>query len=300
MLNTDTKSASETLTKTPLNSSKKRISIQGYAGAFHEIAARHCFQDQPLEIAPAHTFAQLVEDVEKGKKAHIGLMAIENTLAGSLMSNYSLLNDSKLKITGEVFLRIKQNLLVWPGQRIKDLKEVHSHPIAIAQCREFFAQYPQIHLVETVDTALSAKLVREQNLKDVGAIASTLAADLYELEVLAAGIETNKKNHTRFLVLERREEIMATENANKVSLCFSVNHEVGGLYRVLGVLAAYNANLTKIQSAPIIGKPWEYMFFLDFVSEGLLSSEQAIEAIRPLTHDLNVMGVYHKGEHFEY
>lgn len=300
MLNTDTNSASEALTETASGQKIKRVSIQGYAGAFHEIAARHCFQDETLEIIPAHTFSDLVEQVEKGEDSDIGLMAIENTLAGSLMSNYSLLNEAKLKITGEVFLRIKQNLLVLPGQKIEDLKEVHSHPIAIAQCREFFAQYPHIRLVETVDTALSAKLVKEQQLKSVGAIASTLAAELYGLEVLAAGIETNKKNHTRFLVLERREEIVPSPDADKVSLCFSVNHEVGGLYRVLGVLAAYNANLTKIQSAPIIGKPWEYMFFLDFVSEGDLSYEQAIEAIRPLTHTLHVMGVYHRGEHYEY
>jgi prephenate dehydratase len=278
----------------------KRISIQGYAGAFHEIAARHCFQDEPLEIVPAHTFRELVESVEHGEHSDIGLMAIENTLAGSLMSNYGLLNESKLKITGEVYLRIKQNLLVLPGRKIENLREVHSHPIAIAQCQEFFAQYPHIQLVETADTALSARIVREKQLKHVGAIASTLAADLYELEVLAAGIETNKKNHTRFLVLEREDEITQQPEADKVSLCFSVDHEVGGLYRVLGVLAAYNANLTKIQSAPIIGKPWEYMFFLDFVSEGRLSYEQAIEAVRPLTHDLNVMGVYHKGEHYEY
>ncbi|MCB0628539.1 MAG: prephenate dehydratase [Saprospiraceae bacterium] len=299
MLN-DTNSASGTLAQTKGAVRPKRISIQGYAGAFHEIAARHCFQNEPLEIVPAHTFSELVKGVEHGENTDIGLMAIENTLAGSLMSNYSLLNESKLKITGEVYLRIKQNLLVLPGQRIEDLTEVHSHPIAIAQCLEYFAQYPHIRLVETADTALSAKIVREQKLSHVGAIASTLAADLYDLEILAPGIETNKKNHTRFLVLERENEIVQQPDADKVSLCFSVNHEVGGLYRVLGVLAAYNANLTKIQSAPIIGKPWEYMFFLDFVSEGQLSYEQAIEAIRPLTHDLNVMGVYHRGEHYEY
>lgn len=300
MLNTDANSASETVAQPGRAVRPKRISIQGYAGAFHEIAARHCFQDELLEIVPAHTFTDLVKSVELGEQTDIGLMAIENTLAGSLMSNYSLLNDARLKITGEVYLRIKQNLLVLPGQRIEDLKEVHSHPIAIAQCREFFAQYPHIQLIETVDTALSAKLVSEKKLTQVGAIASTLAAELYELEVLAAGIETNKKNHTRFLVLEREDEATEQPDADKVSLCFSVNHEVGGLYRVLGVLAAYNANLTKIQSAPIIGKPWEYMFFLDFVSEGRLGYEQAIEAIRPLTHDLNVMGVYHRGEHYEY
>lgn len=300
MQHSETNSSAETLTQPELSGQPKRVSIQGYAGAFHEIAARHCFQNEALEIIPAHTFTELVEDIEKGEKSDLGLMAIENTLAGSLMSNYGLLNQSKLKITGEVFLRIKQNLLALPGRRIEDLREVHSHPIAIAQCREFFAQYPHIQLVETADTALSAKLVHDHQLKHVGAIASTLAAELYDLEVIAPGIETNKKNHTRFLVLERKENIIQAPGADKVSLCFSVHHEVGGLHRVLGVLAAYNANLTKIQSAPIIGKPWEYMFFLDFVSEGELGYEQAIDAIRPLTHDLNVMGVYNRGEHYEY
>ncbi len=277
-----------------------RVGIQGYEGAFHEIAARLCFKDINVEIVPAHTFDDLVGMVEAGEFTDVGLMAIENTLAGSLMSNYHLLKASNLKIVGETFLRIKQNLLVWPGQTIEDLKEVHSHPIAIAQCRAYFRQYPHIRLVETVDTALSARRVREEKLLHVGALASTLAAELYELDVFAAGIETNKKNHTRFLVLQKEEAVRSLDNANKVSLCFSTGHEPGSLYKVLAVLAAYNVNLTKIQSAPIIGKPWEYMFFVDFVAEGKLSIAQAIEAIRPLTHELDLMGVYQQGEHHEY
>ena len=277
-----------------------RVCIQGYAGAFHEIAARYCFEGQDIEVVPAHTFDQLVELLESGEKVDTALMAIENTLAGSLMYNYDLLNKSKLQIVGEVYLRIKQNLMVLPGVKIEDLKEVHSHPIAIAQCREFFRQYPHIKLIETVDTALSAKLIREKGLTNVGAIASTLAAELYEMEILAAGIETNKKNHTRFLVLERREEASVPKDADKVSLCFSVDHEVGSLYKILAVLAAYNVNLTKIQSAPIIGKPWEYMFFLDFVEDLRVGYQQSIDAIKPLTHNLNVLGIYKKGGHFEY
>jgi len=277
-----------------------RVGIQGYEGAFHEIAARLCFKDINVKIVPAHTFDDLVGLVEANEFTDVGLMAIENTLAGSLMSNYNLLKASNLKIVGETFLRIKQNLLVWPGQKIEDLKEVHSHPIAIAQCRAYFRQYPHIRLVETVDTALSARRVREENLLHVGAVASTLAAELYELDILAAGIETNKKNHTRFLVLQKEEAVRSLENTNKVSLCFSTGHEPGSLYKVLAVLAAYNVNLTKIQSAPIIGKPWEYMFFVDFVAEGELSIAQAIEAIRPLTHELDLMGVYQQGEHHEY
>lgn len=294
MLNTKTAlAASDSGTETPL-----RVTIQGYPGAFHEIAARFCFDQQPLELVPAHTFEDLVAELESGANADIGLMAIENTLAGSLMHNYKLLYKSSLHIIDEVYLRIKQNLMVLPGVKIEDLEEVHSHPVAIDQCREFFRQYPHIRLVQIEDTALAARNIREKGLTKVGAIASSLAAELYEMEVLAAGIETNKKNHTRFLVLQKTEKVL--ESADKVSLCFSVDHQVGSLYKLLAVLAAYNINLTKIQSTPIIGRPWEYMFFVDFISEGHIGMEQAIDAIRPLAHNLRVLGIYPKGQHYDY
>jgi prephenate dehydratase len=283
----------------PAAAGATRVGIQGYAGAFHEIAARYCFQDNPIDIVPAHTFEDLVRMIEQQEQADVGLMAIENTLAGSLMHNYKLLHESRLSISGEVYLRIKQNLMALPGQRIEDLREVHSHPIAIAQCHAFFARHPHIRLVETVDTALSARQIREQEQQGIGAIASDLAAQLYGMEILAESIETDKKNHTRFLVLQREEQASPKPTAEKASLSFAVNHEVGSLYKVLAVLAAYNANLTKIQSAPIIGHPWEYRFFLDFVMEGSVGFEHAIEAIRPLTHDLRVLGIYAKGGHFE-
>jgi prephenate dehydratase len=279
---------------------QKRVCIQGYEGAFHEIAARYYFQEEAIQVVPAHTFDDLVQKIDAQQEVDLGLRAIENTVAGSLMYNYKLLSNSDLKITGEVFLRIKQNLMVLPGQRLENLEEVHSHYMAIAQCRAFFQQYPNIRLVETADTALSAKNIRENNLTKVGAIASTLAADLYDLDIIGAGIETNKKNHTRFLVLEKPDKAVLRPNVDKVSLCFAVDHEVGSLYKVLGVLAAYNVNLTKIQSTPIVGRPWEYRFFVDFVAEGSLTHEQAIQAIMPLTKELKVLGVYPKGEHFEY
>ncbi|MCB0569757.1 MAG: prephenate dehydratase [Phaeodactylibacter sp.] len=279
--------------------SPMRVSIQGYAGAFHEIAARYCFGETPIDIVPAHTFEDLVRMVEQQEQADVGLMAIENTLAGSLMHNYKLLHESRLSITGEVYLRIKQNLMALPGQRIENLREVHSHPIAIAQCREFFSRYPHIQLVETADTALSARNIREKELEGIGAIASMLAADIYGMEVLAEGIETDKKNHTRFLLLRQGQPTPIEKEVEKVSLSFAVDHQVGSLYKVLAVLAAYNANLTKIQSAPIIGHPWEYLFFLDFVMEGEVGYRQAIEAIRPLTRGLRVLGMYAKGQHYD-
>ena len=275
------------------------VCIQGYPGAFHEIAARCCFEHLSVEPVPADTFEELIKSVEN-RQVDIGIMAIENTLGGSLMYNYNLLNESTLQVVGEVYLRIVQNLMALPGQRIADLKEVWSHPMAIAQSRPFFRQYPHIRLVETLDTALSAKEIKEKQLKGIGAIASTLAAEVYELDIIAPSIETNKKNHTRFLLITADSSVPIDEKVEKVSLCFSANHEVGSLYKVLAVLAAYNVNLTKIQSRPIIGKPWEYLFFVDFVIEGTVGWRQAVEAIKPLTHYLKILGAYPKGKHYEY
>lgn len=278
---------------------KVKVCIQGYPGAFHEIAARCCFENQEVEAVPADTFEELVKKVED-RDVPIGIMAIENTLGGSILFNYNLLNESKLKIVGEVYLRIKQNLMALPGQRIEDIQEVRSHPMAIAQCRAFFRAYPHIKLVESIDTALSAKEIHENQLKGIGAIASTLAAEMYHLNILAESIETNKKNHTRFLLLKPQNNGPERVDVEKVSLCFSTDHEVGSLYKVLAVLAAYNVNLTKIQSRPIVGMPWEYLFFVDFVAEGKVSWKQAVEAIEPLTHYIKVLGAYPKGKHFEY
>lgn len=284
---------SETQTKT-------KVAIQGYAGAFHEIAARLHFGADAMEITPCNTFENLIKSVETGEESTAGLMAIENSLAGSILFNYQLLHQSDLQVTGEVYLRIKQNLMTLPGTRIEDLEEVHSHYMAIAQCRDFFRQYPHIRLVESADTALSAKHIRDNNLTKTGAIASTLAAELYNLDIIAPSIETNKKNYTRFLVLQPKETAIELPEADKVSLCFSIPHEVGGLYKILGVLAAYGVNLTKIQSSPIVGKEWEYRFFVDFVGDKNLGWQQALDAIRPLTTSLRILGVYPQGQHFEY
>ena len=292
----------DTLTETTDQSTKPgtklKVAIQGYPGAFHDIASRQYFNKNNVEIVPGHTFDDLVALVQN-KTADVGLMAIENTLAGGIVSNYYRLLENNLKATGEIYLRIKQNLMTLPGQKIIDLKEVYSHPMAIAQCKRFFYQYPHIHLVEAEDTALSAKMIADQKLKKTGAIASTLAADMYGLEVVAASIETNKQNHTRFLVLERDAECHVDANANKVSLCFSVSHQIGSLHKVLSVMAAYELNLTKIQSIPITGKHWEYFFFVDFICDGPVQWQQGIESLKPLVSDLKVLGVYHRGKHTE-
>ncbi len=283
-----------------VNRIPKKVVIQGYKGAFHDMAAQMYYKGEEIEIVPADTFEDLVEWLEKREKADVGLMAIENTVAGSLMDNYDLLHSSNLQIIGEVYLRIKQNLITLPNVKMEDLKEVHSHYMALRQCSAFLKQHPHLKLVETIDTALSAKEIKEHQLTSVGAIGSTLAAEIYGLEIIGESIETNKKNFTRFLVLQSANQDNIPETVDKVSLCFSINHEVGSLYKVLAVLAAYNVNLTKIQSTPIIGKPWEYQFFVDFAVEGKVSYEQALSAIVPITSNLKIMGAYAKGLHHEY
>lgn len=270
-----------------------RVSIQGYAGAFHEAAARQHFAANEVVTVPAHAFTDVIRQVECGE-SDLGLMAIENTLVGSLMANYDLLQTADLRITGEVYLRIRQNLMALPGTDISQLRKVYSHPVALLQVREFFQAWPRIELINDTDTALSARDVSEQQDPTRGAIASTTAAELYGLDILAPGIETNKLNHTRFLVLERGRDHTA-DRGDKVSLSFSVSHESGSLHKVLNVLAAYEINLTKIQSAPIIGRPFQYRFHVDFLLEGSISLEKALAAIRPICQELRVLGIYERG-----
>ncbi|WP_116108189.1 prephenate dehydratase [Lewinella sp. IMCC34191] len=271
-----------------------RVSIQGYAGAFHEAAARMHFHDREVVTVPGHTFAEVITQVEEGE-SDVALMAIENTLAGSLMANYDLLQRSSLRITGEVYLRIRQNLMALPGVKIEELREVYSHPIALMQVREFFQAWPKIRLVESADTALSALHVKEKGDRTRGAVAAIIAASLYDLEILAHGIETNKLNHTRFLVLERGRNTDG-DSGDKVSMSFSTSHEAGSLSRVLMVLDAYKINLTKIQSTPIVGRPWQYRFYVDFLLNGNITLAQALAGIQPITKELRILGVYPAGE----
>ncbi|MFK7978622.1 MAG: prephenate dehydratase [Saprospiraceae bacterium] len=276
----------------------KRIAIQGYPGAFHEMAARHYFDGTPVEIIPADTFQEVVQLVEDPEMADVGLMAIENTLAGGMLPNHKLVNNSGLHITGEIYLRVVQNLMVLPGQKIEDITEVHSHYMAIRQCRKYFAQYPHIRLVESLDTALSAKEIRDGKLKNRGAIASNLAAEMYELDILGPSIETNKQNYTRFLVLQH--QYFSGNDAQKVdkaSISFTTSHDAGSLNKVLSVLAAYEINLSKIQSVPIEGRHWEYMFFVDLTAKSAMRLDQVLNAIRPICNNLKVLGLYERGRH---
>jgi len=271
-----------------------KIAIQGFEACFHEIAARKFFHGTHVQLVFCESFPKLFEVLKSGE-ADYAVMAIENTLAGSLMPNYNLLRENKFKILGEVLVHIVQNLMALPGTKIEDIREVHSHPVAIAQTEPFFKKYSHIKLVESDDTALSAKEVADNKMIDRGAIASRHAARVFGLEILAPSIETHKSNYTRFLVLGNAfNSHIAVEDPNKASLCFSLPHEEGSLSSVLSILAYYKLNLTKIQSMPIIGHEFEYFFYVDIVFENKQKFKQALQAIAPLTHNLQVLGEYAK------
>lgn len=278
---------------------EKRVAIQGYPGAFHEIAARLYYEGSDISIVPADTFEELVSAVENNDGADVGMMAIENSIAGSLMYNYNLINKSSLRIRGEIYLRIKQQLLALPGSKMEDLKEVHSHYMAIAQCKEFFNIYPHVKLVETKDTAESARWIADNRKANIGAIASSLAGEMYGLDTLFDSIETNKLNFTRFIVLEHFMNAHHNKDFNKVSVSFAVSHEIGSLYNALKVLNDLGANMTKIQSAPIAGRPWEYLFFVDFLLSDTSLFGQVIQGLSETTLGLKILGKYQAGIHHE-
>ena len=271
----------------------QRIAIQGVRGAFHEIAARRFFGES-IELVPALSFPILFEKTADAGQTDAAVLAIENSIAGSILGNYKLLENSDLAVVGEVYLRIQQNLLALPGVPIDQLREVHSHPMALAQCSEFFKKYPRIRLVESEDTAESAAHIVRHRAIHIGAIASTLAADIYGLNVLAPAIETVPENFTRFLAVRRRADATPIPHADKASVCFSAGHQPGSLAQILTLLATEGANLTKIQSAPLLGRPWEYRFFADFTA----FPDRIPEVLRLLdqkTTDLQVLGVYREG-----
>jgi prephenate dehydratase len=270
-----------------------KIAVQGEKGCFHEVAARQFFCYDNIEIVPCSTFDMTLNSVKEGK-ADLAMMAIENARSGSILYNYTLIRESGLKMLGEHNLRIVQNLMALPGQTINDIRQIRSHPIALAQCMTFLNQYPGITLVESDDTAGSAKLISEHKLKKIAAIASSDAAEIYGLKVIAAGIETYKKNYTRFLVIGSSDK--GNKEGNKISICFATGHKPGSLASVLVKLAEMNINLSKIQSVPRLNGDWEYMFYLDLeLPSG--SDIRLIESVlEKYTSNLEVLGVYNKGD----
>lgn len=273
----------------------KKIAIQGGYGAFHEIAAHHYFENEDIEILPRNTFRDMVFTL-KDRQCDYGIMAIENSLAGSIIPNYNLIINSSMHVNGEIYLRIKQNLVAMPGVKIENLKEVYSHPMAILQCQDFFDAHPHIKLVESMDTALSAGDIAESGDMETGAIASRMAAGKYGLEIVAKSIETNKMNYTRFLILAENGIVIPTEKVNKASIFFTVAHKFGSLSKILSILSYYEINLAKIQSMPIVGKDWEYMFFVDVEINDYEMYKKSLEAIDPFTPSLGILGEYRKGK----
>ena len=273
---------------------KKKVAIQGIAGSYHDIAARNYHEGEEIEIIPCNTFRDVITTIKKDPSV-LGMMAIENTIAGSLLQNHELIRESGLSVTGEYKLRISHSLVALPGTSIHEVTEVNSHPIALMQCTDFLDTLPNAKVVEKED---SARWISENQLKGHAAICGKLAAQIYKMEVLAEGIETNKRNFTRFLAIADRwtaDEMLRGTDKNKSSLVFALPHTSGSLSKVLSVLSFYDMNLSKIQSLPIIGREWEYLFYIDLTFTDFTRYKQALDAIRPLTKDLKILGEYAEG-----
>jgi prephenate dehydratase len=270
-----------------------RVAIQGQPGCYHETAAREYFAGREVQVVCCKSFGEVFARLAADTSL-MGIVAIENTIAGSLLQNHELLRTSQRQIVGEHRLHISHVLCALPGQKLEDIVEVNSHPIALMQCQVFLDSLHGVKVVEKDDTASAAREISERHLMGNAAICSEAAAKLYGLEILARSVETNKRNFTRFLILQDKfaEALVSRAEINKASLEFCVRHVQGSLSKVLTVLSFYGINLTKIQSMPIIGREWEYRFFVDLTFDDFFVYRQALDAIRPFTTDFNVLGEY--------
>jgi prephenate dehydratase len=268
------------------------ISIQGVKGAFHEEAAIN-YYGREIEILPNISFYEVIESI-RDNNVKAGIMAVENTISGTIHSNLNLIRESGLAICGEVYLQIEQNLVGLPGTSIDNLVEVHSHYMAIDQCRNFFRKHPHIKLIESDDTALSMKEIAEKQLTNVGAIGSRIGARHYGLNIIAESIETNKKNYTRFLIVEKENKIH-THEMNKSSISMTLPNHKGSLSQVLSVIAFYDVDLSKIESVPVVGEPWHYRFYIDVLFDNFEKYKSMLQAIGPLTDELQILGEYASG-----
>ena len=272
----------------------KKIAIQGVRGSFHDIASHQYFHGEELQMVCCDTFEDIFREMRADSQC-LGLMAIENTIAGSLLHNYELLRRSGMTVVGEHKLHIEHSIMCLPDDDWDTLQEVNSHPVALAQCREFLARHPQLKVVEAADTAGSAEMIGTRHMKGHAAICHAGAAPLYGLKVLEQGIEDNKHNYTRFLVLAdpwNADSLRDLHRTDKSSIVFSLTHEEGSLSQVLSIFSFYKINLTKIQSLPIIGREWEYLFYVDVAYDDYVRYRQSIDAVRPLTRELKILGEY--------
>ena len=273
---------------------QKKVTIQGYEGSFHQVAARQFF-GKDVDVIPCATFRDVVRIGEDAKQSDGAVMAMENSIAGSILPNYNLLQKSKLQVIGEVYLSISQNLLVYPGVKLEDIKEVHSHPMAILQCLDYL-ENQDWKLVETEDTALSAKQVRQHKSKHIAAIASKLAAQLFDLDVITPDIHTLKNNITRFLIMVPSKQKIEIADADKASIYFQTDHSKGILSKVLAKIAQGGANLSKLQSMPIPGSTFKYGFYADIEFEQKKQLDKLLVELKLMTNHFKVFGMYKKGK----
>ena len=276
----------------------KRVAIQGFVGSFHDIAAHQYFNGEQLQLVCCATFEEVFENLAKDPTM-IGMTAIENTIAGSLLHNYELLRESGLTVVGEHKLHISHCICCLPDDSWETISEVHSHPVALMQCRQFLSGHADLKVVECEDTAGAAKDIAVAARRGCAAICSSSAAHIYGMKVLEDHIEDNKHNFTRFLVScnpGKADFLRPLEKANTASLVFALPHEEGSLSQVLSILSFYKINLTKIQSLPIIGHEWEYLFYVDVTYDNLTRYRQSIDAITPLTRELKILGEYQDGK----
>lgn len=274
---------------------QRRVAIQGVAGCWHDAAARAAFPDQDVTPVECDTFEQLFDAISRDATL-TAVLAIENTIAGALMTNHELLRQSRAQVVGEVRMRITHALAAIPGRTLDDISEVWSHPMALMQCDKFLHSHPRLRKIEHLDTAGAALDIKRDNIQHRAAICSELAAERYGLNVLESGIETNKRNFTRFLVLADPSSAhdLAPKEAevDKASIVFTLPHQKGALSKILAILSFYDINLSKIQSSPIIGREWEYRFYVDLTFDSIVRYHQAIDAIRPLMGEFKVLGQY--------
>jgi prephenate dehydratase len=268
----------------------KTVAIQGIKGSFHHIVSLQYFET-PVHAIECLTFDAVVESLLSGESDAV-IMALENSIAGSIIPNYALIDKANLHIVGEHYLDIQHNLMALPNQSIEDIKEVYSHPMALLQCKEFFKNYPHIKLVEDKDTAEVSERIHKNQLKGIGAIASVMAAEIFELDILAYSIQTIKHNETRFVIVKRTNSEVPEEEINKASIKFEADHKRGSLAAILNVMSDCKLNLTKIQSLPIIETPWKYAFFVDVTFETYLDFEKAKSLIEIMASSFKVLGEY--------
>ncbi|KJD35393.1 prephenate dehydratase [Tamlana sedimentorum] len=266
------------------------VAIQGVKGSFHHIVSEQFFENQ-VSLIECLTFDRVV-DALITKECDAAIMALENSIAGSIIPNYALIDNYGLHVVGEHYLDIQHNLMALKGQNIEDIKEVYSHPMALLQCKAFFKEHPHIKLVEDKDTAEVAQRIQEKQLKGVGAIASVLAAEIFELDILAHSIQTIKHNETRFAIVKRTNSEVPQNEINKASLKFTANHKRGSLATILNVMSDCKLNLTKIQSLPIAETPWKYAFFVDVTFERYSDFDKAKSIINIMAEDFKVLGEY--------